>query len=46
MKASGTYEKRAQLKWETQMNISQVTFFINLSKTGKEKPPAGLSQKY
>lgn len=46
MKASGTYEKRAQLKWEAQMNISQVTFFINLPKTGQEKQPAGLSQKY
>jgi hypothetical protein len=46
MKASGTYEKRVQLKWEVQMSISQVTFFINLPKTGQEKPSVGLSQKY
>ncbi|MDD6719222.1 MAG: hypothetical protein PUE28_00600 [Lactobacillus porci] len=36
---------KSQLKREVQMNISQVTFFINLPKTGKENPPAGLPEK-
>jgi hypothetical protein len=36
---------KSQLKWEAQMNISQVTFFINLPKTGQEKPSAGLLKK-